>query len=63
MYYDRKTCGIMGYLPLVKNMPMRITQTDHNNHSIVFQHRRCRLYGWKLHEVDLARLNACSASR
>ena len=29
MYHDQKTGGNMGYLPLLKNMPMRITHTDH----------------------------------
>ena len=61
LYHDQKTAGIMGLQPFVKDMPMRITQTDSKNKKIIFKNRRCRLHGWKLHEVDLARLEACSS--
>ena len=46
MYHDQKTSGIMGFLPCVRNMPYRITQTDMANKNIIFENRRCRLYGW-----------------
>ena len=56
-----KTNGIMGLLPLVKNMPLRFTTTDPKNKTILFTNRRCRLFGWTLHEEDTARLDQCSA--
>ena len=52
----------MGCLPLVKDMPLRITQTDQKDKTIIFKNRRCRLHGWKLHEKDLARLDQCSTA-
>ena len=60
MFHDQKTGGIMGLLPCVMNMPLRITQTDPNNKTVVFKNRRCRLAGWKLHAEDLERLGKCS---
>ena len=47
----------MGMLPLVKDMPLRITQTDHKRkHLRMFKNSRCRLFGWELHPVDQQRL-------
>ena len=43
--HDQETSGIMGYLPLVVNMPVKITTTDHASKHILFKNRRCRLYG------------------
>ena len=60
MYHDQKTGGIMGLLPCVKNMPLRITQTDMKDKTVIFKNRRCRLAGWKLHPEDLERLAKCS---
>ena len=48
----------MGYLPLVDNMPVKITTTDPANKQILFKNRRCRLYGWDLHEDDQKRLDS-----
>ena len=59
MFHDQKTGGIMGLQPLAINMPLRITQTDQTEKTTLFKNRRCKLYGWKLHAVDLARLDAC----
>ena len=59
MFHDQKTGGIMGLQPLAINMPLRITLTDQNEKTTLFKNRRCKLYGWKLHAVDLARLDAC----
>ena len=43
----------MGLQPLVQDMPLRITQTDHNRKDKrMFKNSRCRLYGWELHPVD-----------
>ena len=52
----------MGLLPLEKDMPLRITTTDPRNKGILFKNRRCRLFGWTLHEEDKARLDQCTAS-
>lgn len=59
-HHGQKTNDICGVLPLVMDMPIRITQTDPNHKQILFKNRRCRLHGWKLHDVDLARLQGCS---
>ena len=59
-YHDQKTSGVMGLLPLVKNMPLRITATDPRNKNILFKNRRCNLFGWTLHEDDKERLQRCS---
>ena len=50
----------MGLQPLAINMPLRITQTDQSNKTTLFKNRRCKLHGWKLHAVDLARLDDCA---
>ncbi len=60
MYHDQKTAGVMGLLPCVWNMPLRITVTDPGNKTVLFKHRRCRLHGWRLHQNDLSRLEGCS---
>ena len=60
MLHDQKTSGIMGIQPLATNMPMRITNTDSSDKETLFKNRRCKLYGWTLHQEDQARLDACS---
>ena len=60
MFHDQKTSGIMGLQPLAINMPLRITQTDLSEKTTLFKNRRCKLHGWKLHPVDLARLDECA---
>ena len=45
-YHDQKTAGIMGVMPLVRDMPLRITQTCQKHKSVLFKNRRCRLFGW-----------------
>ena len=59
-FHDQKTNGIMGLQPLAINMPLRITQTALSEKATLFKNRRCKLHGWKLHPVDLARLDACA---
>lgn len=52
-HHEMKTGGIMGLLPLVHDMPLRITKTDHDRKDKgFFKNNRCRLFGWKLHPVD-----------
>ena len=59
-YHDRKTGGIMGLQPLVYDMPLRITRTDHKRKDIgMYKHSRCRLHGWELHPADEARYKEC----
>ena len=60
MYHEQKTAGIMGFLPCVLNMHLRIAQTNTTNKSVIFKHRRCRLHGWKLRSEDASRLEKCS---
>ena len=46
----------MGLQPLVRNMPLRITQTDHKRKDKrLFKTSRCTLFGWELHAVDQQR--------
>ena len=43
----------MGLQPLVRNMPLRITVTDHRRkEKRLFKNSRCHLHGWELHPVD-----------
>ena len=52
-YHEMKTGGIMGLQPLVYDMPLRITQTDHERKDKgFFKNNRCRLFGWELHHLD-----------
>ena len=46
----------MGLRPVVRDMPFRITQTDHKRKDKrLFKNSRCRLFGWELHPVDQQR--------
>ena len=52
----------MGLQPLVYDMPLRITQTDHERKDKgFFKNNRCRLFGWKLHDVDEKAYERCTA--
>ena len=52
-YHEMKTGGIMGLQPLVHDMPLRITQTDHDRKDKgFFKNNRCRLFGWELKPED-----------
>ena len=63
-YHDQKTGGIMGLLPLVYDMPLRITETDHKRkHLGMFKNSRCRLFGWTLHPADQARYEECTSAQ
>ena len=60
-YHDQKTGGIMGLQPLVKELPLRITQTDHKRKDkSLFKNSRWVLHGWKLHPVDEERFKNLS---
>ena len=48
----------MGLQPLVRDMPLRLTETDYRRKDKrLFRNSRCRLFGWKLHPVDQERLD------
>ena len=60
-YHEMKTGGIMGLQPLVHDMPLRITQTDHERKDKgFFKNNRCRLWGWQLHHVDEREYAKCT---
>ena len=43
----------MGIQPLAKNMPLRLTQTRHEEKDKqLFKNKRCKLLGWRLHPDD-----------
>ena len=51
----------MGLQPLVKGLPLRITQTDHKRKDrSLFKNSRWVLHGWKLHSVDEERFKNLS---
>ena len=54
MLHDRKTNGVMGLLPLVKDMPLRVITTEPAAKAVLFTNRRCRLWGRNLHPKDQA---------
>ena len=59
-YHDMKTGSIMGLQPLVRSMPLRITQTDQKRKDKrIYKNSRCELYGWVLHPVDQQRFENC----
>ena len=63
-YHDQKTGGVMGLQPLVYDMPLRITRTDHKRkHLGMFKNSRCRLFGWTLHPADQARYEECKEAQ
>ena len=47
-FHDQKTGGIMGLLPLVRGLPMRLTSTL-NRSLKLFRNRQCTIAGWTLH--------------
>ena len=58
--HDQATAGIMGLLPLLPGMPVRITQTlpDLKPWGL-FKNTRGQLFGWSLAEEDIAAIPAC----
>ena len=47
-YHDQQTAGIMGLLPLVRGLPMRLTDSVNRGLGL-YKHRRCTLINWTLH--------------
>ena len=53
-FHDQKTAGIMGLLPLIKGLPVRLT--DHVERSLgLFKNTKCTIHGWSLN-INEARL-------
>ena len=58
--HDQATAGIMGLLPLLPGMPVRITQTlPELKPWGLFKNTRGQLFGWSLAEEDIAAIPAC----
>ena len=57
--HDQKTNGIMGLLPLVRDMPVRFTETTDKD-KLMFKNSRGKLVGWHLEQVDEERLRGQS---
>jgi len=53
--HDRDTAGIMGMLPLVRDMPVRFTYSEKRDQG-VFKHSRGHLRGWSLTEEERERI-------
>ena len=54
--HDRQTAGVMGLLPLVQDLPMRMTETIHVHDRRLYKHMRCRLKGWEVKETELEQI-------
>ena len=61
--HDQETGGIMGLMPLIKGMPLRITTTQYQLKEYgLFKNARCTLEGWQLNDVDEQRLQNYTGS-
>ena len=56
-YHDMKTGGIMGVLPLVRGLPMRLSDTV-NRGLKLYRNRECTLDGWTLHPDEASEADA-----
>ena len=46
-FHDQKTGGIMGFLPLIKGLPVRLT--DHIDRNLgLYKQTKCTIHGWTL---------------
>ena len=62
-FHDQQTSGVVGLLPLVHNMPLRLTKTIPKHlDKRLFKNGRCMLHGWELHPVDEERLKNCTTT-
>jgi hypothetical protein len=50
-FHDQQTSGILGLLPLVKGLPVRLTTTVSRNLKL-FKQRRGVVVGWTLHSDE-----------
>ena len=50
-FHDQKTGGIMGLLPLIKGLPVRLTQAV-NRSLKLFKNTKCTIQGWSLDDNE-----------
>ena len=49
--HDQKTGGIMGLLPLIRGLPVRLT--DHVDRGLgLFKNSKCTIHNWTLHDNE-----------
>ena len=53
-FHDQKTGGIMGLLPLIKGLPVRLTEHVNRNKGL-FKNTKCKIHSWTEH-INEARL-------
>ena len=53
-FHDQKTGGIMGLLPLIKGLPVRLTEHVDRGKGL-FKNTKCKIHGWTLN-INKARL-------
>ena len=53
-FHDQKTSGIMGLLPLIKGLPVRLTEHVDRGKAL-FKNTKCKIHGWTEH-INEARL-------
>ena len=46
-FHDQQTGGIMGLLPLVRGLPVRLTHPENRNHKL-FKNSKCTIHSWTL---------------
>ena len=56
--HDQETSGILGLLPLVKGLPVRLTATI-NKQLKLTKHRRGVVVGWTLHADEASEISGC----
>ena len=57
-FHDQQTSGILGLLPLVKGLPVRLTATISKQHKLT-KHRRGVVVGWTLHADEASEISGC----
>ena len=50
-FRDQQTGGIMGLLPLVRGLPVRLTHPENRNHKL-FKNSKCTIHSWTLDERE-----------
>ena len=50
-FHDQKTGGIMGMLPLIKGLPVRLS--DHVDRDMgLYKNTKCTIHGWSLNNNE-----------
>ena len=57
-FHDQQTSGILGLLPLVKGLPVRLTTTLSKPLKLS-KHRRGVVVGWTLHADEASEVSGC----